>query len=188
MDAAHRDEFSHTTQRMRQQAATKVLVNPARAVANKPKLHVDPTNVRVLLLQQEVVFANWWAQMIPKKACGRRAMVPLCVWRRRRSRALGSQEFPRGDCSLHRAGICLLSSCVAWGHASRKLLNPTWCAQLRKARSSRRQRTFSSRTTGGMASWRPFGPHCPRASLLNTTVGNFWRVALKGGGSGPYSD
>ena len=56
--------------RMRQKAATEVLVNPAGPVANKPKLRVDPTNVHVLLLQQEVMFANWWAQMIPKKPVG----------------------------------------------------------------------------------------------------------------------
>ena len=69
-DAAHGDEFSHTTQRMRQKAATEVLVNPARPVANKPKLRVDPTNVHVLLLQQEVLSANWWPQVIPKKPVG----------------------------------------------------------------------------------------------------------------------
>ena len=117
---------------MRQKSATEVLVNPAGPVANKPKLRVDPTNVHVPLLQQEVIFANWWAQIVPKKPVG---LAQRFLF------ALGGDADPaRSVCSV---------LCVAWGHASRRLLNPTWCAQLRKARSS-------------LASWRPFRPHCPR--------------------------
>ena len=38
--------------------------------SHKPKLRLDPTNVHILLIQQEVIFANWWAQMTPKKPVG----------------------------------------------------------------------------------------------------------------------
>ncbi|MCP4243202.1 MAG: hypothetical protein GY772_21820, partial [bacterium] len=70
LDAAHGDEFSHITQRMREKVAKEAVHNPAAPVASKPKLHIDPTNVHVLFLQQEVIFANWWAQMTPKKPVG----------------------------------------------------------------------------------------------------------------------
>ena len=70
LDAAHGDEFSHSTCRLREKTAKAPLVNPQAPAKKKPPTHLDPTNVHFIFLQQEVVFATWWAQMTPKKPVG----------------------------------------------------------------------------------------------------------------------
>jgi hypothetical protein len=67
LDAAHGDEVSLTTQRLRNKVAKQKVSNPQAPVMPQQGIHMDPTNVHIMLLQQEVIFANWWCQMIPKK-------------------------------------------------------------------------------------------------------------------------
>jgi hypothetical protein len=70
LDAAHGDEVSLTTQRFRNKVAKQKVSNPQAPVMPQQGIHMDPTNVHIMLLQQEVIFANWWCQMIPKKTIG----------------------------------------------------------------------------------------------------------------------
>ncbi len=70
LDAAHGDEFSHSTCKQREKNAKETLQNPHAPAKMKPPAHLDPTNVHFIFLQQEVLFATWWAQMTPKKPIG----------------------------------------------------------------------------------------------------------------------
>ena len=70
LDAAHGDEVSHSSQKLREKVA-KDVVSSLAAPSTKPlPLHMDPTNVHVMFLQQEVIFTNWWCQTVPKKPVG----------------------------------------------------------------------------------------------------------------------
>jgi hypothetical protein len=45
LGAAHGDEFSHSTQRLRDKMAKEVLRHPSAPVSSAPQSHMDPTNV-----------------------------------------------------------------------------------------------------------------------------------------------
>ena len=149
----------------------------SRPVANKPKLRVDPTNVHVLLLQQEVFFCKLVGSNDTKEACGLRATVPLCFWRRRRSH-----------------GICLLSLCVAGPRVTQATEPYVVCtaAQSEVVAEAENILKLQNRRHGVLETFSsalPKGMFWLRTSiLLNATVGNLLRVALKGEGSGPCSD
>ena len=70
LDAAHGDEFNHSNMTMRAKLAKSKAKNPGAAVGGDTGMHIDPTNVHVLLLQQDVVFASYWAQLTSRKPVG----------------------------------------------------------------------------------------------------------------------
>lgn len=64
LDAAHGDEVSHVTLQARQAAKQRAVLNPKEPVLeNFDGLHMDPTNVHVMFMQQEVLFVEFWAQI-----------------------------------------------------------------------------------------------------------------------------
>ena len=63
LDAAHGAEFNHSTKLDRQRVLQKPRKNPREAVASIPPLHIDPTNITLALMQQDLYFQEWWAQI-----------------------------------------------------------------------------------------------------------------------------
>ncbi len=64
LDAAHGDEVSHATLQARQAAKKPSVTNPKEpALENFDGLHMDPANVHVMFMQQEVLFVEFWAQL-----------------------------------------------------------------------------------------------------------------------------
>ena len=72
LDAAHGEEFEQTTKldRQQQQAKVKQLQNPLAPQEEIAGLHMDPTNVHILFLQQDVLFTTWWARQAATKSVG----------------------------------------------------------------------------------------------------------------------
>ena len=69
LDAAHGAEFSHTTMLDRQRAAKKKPVHPEANVAEPESLQINPTNMQVLWLQQELYFLRRWLFTSPLVLC-----------------------------------------------------------------------------------------------------------------------
>ena len=67
LDAAHGDEVSHSTQKLREKIAKDFASSPAAPSTKPLPLHMDPTSVHVIFPRREVIFANWWCQMVPKR-------------------------------------------------------------------------------------------------------------------------
>ena len=63
LDAAHGAEFNHSAELDRQRVLQKPRKNPREAVASIPPLHIDPTNITLALMQQDLYFQEWWAQI-----------------------------------------------------------------------------------------------------------------------------
>ena len=57
-------------ERQRIQKEQKRAPNPRDPVAEPAGVTVDPTNVHVLFLQQELYFESWWALLADKKPMG----------------------------------------------------------------------------------------------------------------------
>jgi len=70
LDAAHGDEFNHSTLTARQKVLKKAVQNPQEPVRPPQTLHMDPTNVHIMLLQQELFFQVYWAQIARKHPVG----------------------------------------------------------------------------------------------------------------------
>ena len=72
LDAAHGDEFEHGTQNQREMFLKFKLkvVNPGAQVPAVVGAHLNPTNVHIMLLQQNCVFAKYWAQLTARKPIG----------------------------------------------------------------------------------------------------------------------
>jgi len=63
LNAAHGDEVSHSKLSLRLGAAKKRVKNPSeKAEGPETGIYIDPTNVHMLLLQQEPYFNRFWAQ------------------------------------------------------------------------------------------------------------------------------
>ena len=63
LDAAHGDEFNHSNKLDRQRVLQKPKQKPQAPVQPQPKLHLDPTNVTILFLQQDSYFQKYWARI-----------------------------------------------------------------------------------------------------------------------------
>eukprot|EP00973_Karenia_brevis_P047921 6651110-Karenia_brevis.AAC.1 len=70
LDAAHGDEFSHQTCRDRDRRLKKKATNPADPVPVPESLCLNPTNVHVLWLMQEIYFVKYWALLTVTKPIG----------------------------------------------------------------------------------------------------------------------
>ena len=70
LDAAHGDEFSHQTCRDREKLFKKKTIHPSEPVPVPEQLCLNPTNVHVLWLLQELYFAKYWAQLAVNKPIG----------------------------------------------------------------------------------------------------------------------
>lgn len=70
LDAAHGDEFNHSTKLDRQKAMKLPKKNPVDPVPSMPTLHIDPTNVTVLFLQQDLYFQKYWARIAREHSVG----------------------------------------------------------------------------------------------------------------------
>ena len=70
LDAAHGDEFNHSTKVDRQRVLAK-RVRSQDAPAEPPEaLHLDPTNVHFMFLIQNLFFQTWFAQIAEKHPVG----------------------------------------------------------------------------------------------------------------------
>ena len=63
LDAAHGDEVSHATMVARQNALKKKVTNPKEPLQDIEGVHMDPTNVHVMFLQQDCLFIDFWAKI-----------------------------------------------------------------------------------------------------------------------------
>jgi len=70
LDAAHGDEFDHSNKCDRDKILKKPMKNPAAPNEPPLTLHIDPTNVHLIYLQQEVFFQTWWAQIAVRHPVG----------------------------------------------------------------------------------------------------------------------
>ena len=70
LDAAHGDEFDHSNKCDRDKLLKKPMKNPAAPNDPPMTLHIDPTNVHLVYLQQEVFFQTWWAQIAARHPVG----------------------------------------------------------------------------------------------------------------------
>lgn len=70
LDAAHGDEFNHSNKIDRQKVLAK-RVKSQEAPAEPPEsLHIDPTNIHILFLIQNLFFQTWFAQIAEKHPVG----------------------------------------------------------------------------------------------------------------------
>ena len=70
LDAAHGDEFNHSTDRTREEAKKKRLKIPKESAMEEPSIHMDPTNVHLMYMQQEVFLQTYWALIADKHPIG----------------------------------------------------------------------------------------------------------------------
>ena len=70
LDAAHGDEFDHTTFKDREKAFKTSAKNPSDPKLEAPLLHLSPTNVEVAFLCQNLYFMDWWARVAVQKPIG----------------------------------------------------------------------------------------------------------------------
>ena len=70
LDATHGDEVSHSNKVDRERILKVRVGNPQGPVLTQPGLHMEPTNVHIMFMQQDVFFTNWWAQLTAKKPVG----------------------------------------------------------------------------------------------------------------------
>ena len=72
LDAAHGEEIEQSTKgdRQKQDALHKKVQNPVAPQQAIEGLHMDPTNVHVLFLQQDDIFTTWWARLAVNKRVG----------------------------------------------------------------------------------------------------------------------
>ena len=70
LDAAHGDEFSHQTCKDRQDLFKRKIINPEDPVPVPETMCLDPTNVHILWLAQELYFVKYWALLATTKPIG----------------------------------------------------------------------------------------------------------------------
>ena len=70
LDAAHGDEFSHQTCRDRDKLFKKKAIHPSAPVPVPEQLCLNPTNILVMWLMQELYFGKYWSQMAMSRPIG----------------------------------------------------------------------------------------------------------------------